>query len=182
MNIKKWLIVLCVLLCLLLGLTACGQKIEAVKMLAPPVEGLEWGMTMAETMSALTEKGLPQSEIVCEDPAGGAAQILLGGAQCQNLGMNPVAEENTIAAVLFFAKDTEGEAYLAYAYVDVSEDDQKGLAEELTKLYGKPAGENFWIAGDFSVRFSNSGEQSCVTVEYHAEKYVKANFGKFQIT
>lgn len=179
----KKLIALALCLLLFCSLAACQTEAKPAAV-EPPIGGLTWGMTVDEVKTALVKSGLAEGEIVLNVPDGnGHTQILLGAEQCKTLKIDPVPDcplrSNGIAVKLFFLKDTQGQAYLGYIYAAVTAEKQSDVAAQLTKLHGEPTGENFWEVDGRQVNISNGAFDTDFIVEYHANKYVKENFGNF---
>jgi len=177
MSKKKWLIVLSVLFCLLLTLIGC--QAEAPANLTVPVGDLEWGMTPEDATALLAHKGLPEEEIVWNNERN---QILLSADQCAALKAGPLfgfpIGEGPIAVVLVFSPGNLGRLYLHAAYVDVTAESKDAVAEAVTRVYGKAIGDWMWKAKETFLSLSDGSVDTEVTIEYHAEKYVKTHFGK----
>lgn len=176
---------LCMLLCVLLLAVApvgCAQAEKAPALPELPVDGLVWGMTLEEAKAALVKKGLPEGEIVLNNDE---RQILLSAEQCEALGLTEIADfaiggASKIALWLVFSPDEQGEKYLCLAHADVTAESKEAVAEKLEKQYGKSETDaGWWNVGEGFVNLSSGSANTEVTIEYHAEKYVKANFGKF---
>ena len=174
-------LVLCVLL--VFSLAACQSETSPTAV-EPPIDGLTWGMTAEEVKAALVKKGLTESEIVFHESDGvGHSQMQLSAKQCKTLKIDPIPgcplSDSVVPVILFFLEDKDGDQHLAYAYAEVTAEKETDVAAQLTKLYGEPIGENFWEVDDRQVNISNGAFDTEFIVEYHANKYVKENFGNF---
>jgi len=178
---KQIVLILCLLLFLLLAACQAETKPATIE---PPIDGLTWGMTVDEVKDALVKGGLERDKIVFHQPNGeGHAQLHLSAEQCKTLKIDPLPgcprSEGVVPVILFFLDDKEGDCHLAYAYTDVTAENKADAAAQLTKLYGEPTGENFWEVDGKQVNLRNGAFDTEFIVVYHANKYVKENFGNF---
>lgn len=158
MNGKKWITVLCLLLCavLILPLAGCKEK-SAPKPIEFPVEGFTWGMTLEEAKNVLNQKG-----VVFEENDLNTGKIILGIAPSELSKLNvekiaglPLSQASYKPLSMQFDLYSRGVYRLIFAVVNVDIPTEKTtlttaeaeevLTEAFDKMYGeRPEGVGVW--------------------------------------
>ena len=154
---KKVLSVVLAVLLLLSLCTACQESGTAntkSNVIAPPLEGLEWGMPLEEVLNVLKAA---EPEVGYITGGGTYPTIALTPEQLDTLGAKgigdlPFVQEDIHPVRLNFADEESGTPVLCTAFVrldlSAAEDAQAALDTALTKLYGKPVkGKTYGTAG-----------------------------------
>lgn len=152
MNRKKWITVLCLLLCavLILPLAGCEGK-SAPKPIEFPVEGFTWGMTLEEAQQVIDAAGVTPRVRESYNEISWSFQT----EDLKKLGMNEFLDMsffdqyNAPMRMHFFLKE-DGSARLAQMTVDVTTPNNEEMAtasltEIFTAQYGElPEGRKLW--------------------------------------
>lgn len=137
--------------CMLVGCQSSNQETKEA-FIAPPIKVLEWGMTIDEVQTALSEAGVEATV----NESTGSYWIDLSAADAISLGLDSVAgmayNTNSLTPIsILFLTDSNGLARFTSIQADVvvpTEEFHLSLSaskevmnEALTKVYGEPVGD-----------------------------------------